>query len=138
MTTTYQRRPGVGRHSVNSYAAVGLQTEVLSATPEELISLLIDGARTSTIKAMIHLENGEIAQRGEAISKAINIVDNGLKAVIDKEKGGEVADQLITTYDLILYHLTQANMKSEEKGLIIARDMLQSLGDTWFEATQGK
>lgn len=134
--TTYGRRPGVGRHSVNSYATVGLQTEVFSATPEELITLLIDGARTSVIKAKLHLENGEISQRGEAISKAIDIVDSGLKGSVDKEKGGEVAIQLIANYDLIIYHLMQANLHSDVKGLNIAQEMLQSLGDTWKEATK--
>lgn len=136
--TTYGRRPGVGRHSINSYATVGLQTEVLSATPEELITLLIDGARSSVIKAKMHLENGEIAERGKAISKAIDIVDTGLKGVVNKEKGGEVATQLITNYDLIIYHLMQANLHSDVKGLDIAQEMLQSLGDTWKEATQQK
>lgn len=136
--TTYGRRPGVGRHSIDSYATIGLQTEVFSATPEELITMLIDGARSSVIKAKMHLENGDIAERGKAISKAIDIVDTGLKSVVDKEKGGEVATQLITNYDLIIYHLMQANLHSDVKGLDIAQEMLQSLGDTWKEATQQK
>lgn len=135
---TYGRRPGVGRHSIGSYATVGLQTEVFSATPEELISLLIDGARSSVIKAKMHLDNGEIAERGAAISKAIDIVDTGLKSVVDKEKGGEVATQLIANYDLILYHLMQANLKSEKEGLDIAQEMLESLAATWKEATGQK
>ncbi len=133
--TTYGRKPGVGRHSVQSYNTVGLQTKVFSATPEELIALLIDGARTSVIKAKLHLENGEIAQRGEAISKAIDIVDSGLKATVNSELGGEVATQLIANYDLIIYHLMQGNLHSDAKRLDIAQNMLQSLGDAWKEAT---
>lgn len=135
---TYNRRPGVGRHSINSYATVGLQTEVFSASPEELITLLINGARSSVIKAKMHLENGDIAARGQAISKAIDIVDTGLKSVVNKEKGGEVATQLIANYELIIHHLMQANLHSDAKRLDIAKEMLQSLGDTWKEATNQK
>lgn len=134
--TTYQRRPSGGRRAINSYATIGLQTQVLSASPEELITLLFDGARAAVIKAKLHLENGQIAQRGESISKAIDIVDTGLKASVSKEKGGQVAEQLITTYDLIVYHLMQANLKSEVKHLDIAEQMLTTLSDTWKEATQ--
>lgn len=134
--TTYARRPGTGRHAVNSYNTVGLQTKVFSASPEELITLLFDGARAAVIKAKLHLENGQIAQRGESISKAIDIVDTGLKASVSKEKGGQVAEQLITTYDLIVYHLMQANLKSEVKHLDTAEQMLTTLSDTWKEATQ--
>lgn len=135
---TYNRRPGVGRHSIQSYATVGLETEVFSASPEELITLLIDGALSSIAKAKIYLSNGQIAERGLAISKAIDIVDTGLKRVVDKQKGGEVATQLITNYDVILHHLLQANLHADIGHLETAQKMLQSLGDTWKEATQQK
>ena len=92
--TTYARRPGTGRHAVNSYNTVGLQTKVFSASPEELITLLFDGARAAVIKAKLHLENGQIAQRGESISKAIDIVDTGLKASVSKEKGDRLPNNL--------------------------------------------
>lgn len=135
MTYAPRRGPG-GRPTAQSYANIGLETKVFSASPEELISLLFDGARAAILKARLHFENNQIAQRGEAISKAIDIVETGLKLSVSKEKGGEIADQLIIAYDLIVYHLTQANLHSDPKRLDIAEQMLTTLSDTWKEATQ--
>lgn len=136
MTYSALRRGPGGRPTVQSYSNIGLETQVLSATPEELISLLLDGARVAVIKAKIHLENDQIAERGLAISKAIDIVDTGLKASLDHEKGGEVAAQLAQTYDLILYHLMQANLHADKERLDIAENMLNTLLETWREATK--
>lgn len=136
MTYSALRRGPGGRPTVQSYSNIGLETQVLSAAPEELISLLLDGARVAVIKAKIHLENDQIAERGLAISKAIDIVDTGLKASLDHEKGGEVAAQLAQTYDLILYHLMQANLHADKERLDIAENMLTTLLETWREATK--
>lgn len=136
MTYSALRRGPGGRPTAQSYSNIGLETQVLSATPEELITLLLDGARVAVIKAKIHLDNDQIAERGQAISKAIDIVDTGLKSTLDQEKGGEVAAQLLQTYDLILYHLMQANLHSDKARLDIAESMLTSLLDTWREATK--
>lgn len=136
MTYSALRRGPGGRPTVQSYSNIGLETQVLSATPEELISLLLDGARVAVIKAKIHLENDQTAERGLAISKAIDIIDTGLKASLDHEKGGEVAAQLAQTYDLILYHLMQANLHADKERLDIAENMLNTLLETWREATK--
>lgn len=136
MTYSALRRGPGGRPTVQSYSNIGLETQVLSAAPEELISLLLDGARVAVIKAKIHLENDQIAERGLAISKAIDIIDTGLKASLDHEKGGEVAAQLAQTYDLILYHLMQANLHADKERLDIAENMLNTLLETWREATK--
>ncbi|MBH0312144.1 flagellar export chaperone FliS, partial [Alcaligenes faecalis] len=90
-----------GQQSVRAYAQVGLETEVLSASPEHLITLLFNGARTAMLQARLHMEQGNIAGRGQSLSKAIDIVDSGLKMAVDTEKGGELARNLVATYDLI-------------------------------------
>jgi len=116
------------------YAQVGLESQVLSARPEQLINLLFRGARTAVKKAQFHLEKGDIAQRGAMISKAVNIVDSGLKAAVDKEVGGEVSEHLITSYDLIVYHLVQANINADAEHLNTADAMLKNLHEAWNEA----
>ncbi|NUO85512.1 MAG: flagellar protein FliS, partial [Cupriavidus sp.] len=70
------------RASANAYAQVGVQTGAMSASPHKLIAMLYDGARAAIARARFHLEGGNIAERGNAISKAIDIIDNGLRAVL--------------------------------------------------------
>lgn len=120
-----------GQQSVRAYAQVGLETEVLSASPEHLITLLFNGARTAVLQARLHMEQGNIAGRGQSISKAIDIVDSGLKMAVDTEKGGELARNLVATYDLILHNLMLANLRNDAEKLTLAERLLTDIADAW-------
>lgn len=135
MTYSALRRGPGGRPTAQAYANIGLETQVFSATPEQLISMLFSGARAAVIKARLHMQQGQIPERGAAISKAIDIVESGLKASVNTEQGGEVAQSLITSYELIVLHLTQANLHSDEARLEIAEQMLTTLSEAWSTAT---
>lgn len=129
--------PGMGlkgRQFANSYAKVGLETEVMSASPQKLIDMLLSGARASIAKARIHMQSSDVPARGEAISKAIDIISAGLRAAVD-ESVGDVAKSLITTYDLATHHLLLANARSDMKHLDIADSMLADVQTAWREAT---
>ena len=123
------------RRSAQAYASVGLETKIMSATPEQLITLLLEGARAAIIKARLHLKQGNIAERGSAISRAIDIVDSGLRASVDTEQGGEVAQSLIATYELVIRHLMLANMHASNEHLTTAENMLKDITEAWQEIT---
>lgn len=130
---TYAPRSRTAR-ATGSYAAIGLETEVLSASPERLISLLFRGALTALAQARHHLESGNIAERGKALSKAIDIIDSGLKAGVDTERGGDVAKLLIASYELITRDLMLANLHSDADKLAAATKQLGDLADAWYTA----
>lgn len=128
--------PRTMRHrSAQSYANIGLETEVLSASPERLISLLMQGALAAMSKAMLHMQHGNHDGRRLAISKAIDIVDSGLKASVNREAGGEVSTSFVDSYDLIIRHLLLANLNDSQENLGIAQQMLSSISQAWHEAT---
>lgn len=129
---TYAARRGMG--AARSYANIGLETQVLSASPQRLISLLFDGARAAVGQARLHLEQGNTAARGAAISKAIDIVETGLKASLDMKAGGELAANLATVYDLIIRNLLLANLNSDLQRLEAAERLLADIGSAWREA----
>src|SRR5690606_12140344 len=101
---------------------------------EHLISLLFDGARAAILKARLHMQNNSIEGRGSAISKAIDIVDSGLKASVDLETGGELAKNLVATYDLIIRNLLLANLNADADALDLAERLLIDIGSAWREA----
>lgn len=131
---SYSSARGLKRHSIQAYANIGLETQVLSASPEHLISLLFDGARAAILKARLHMQNNSIEGRGSAISKAIDIVDSGLKASVDLETGGELAKNLVATYDLIIRNLLLANLNADADALDLAERLLIDIGSAWREA----
>ncbi|TAM87427.1 MAG: flagellar export chaperone FliS [Candidimonas sp.] len=125
-----------GRHAA-AYARVGLQTRVGSASPTQLIALLLAGARTDITRASLYFSQGNVAARGRAITHALTIVRNGLIAAIDEQQGS-VAAQLRHTYELICYLLLQANARRDPAMLERAGDMLRDVELAWSEATDGK
>jgi len=131
---TYAQRPS----SIQRYTDVGLQTQVLGASPTQLITLLMDGALAAMRKARLFMRAGNIQGRGASISKAIDIVESGLKASVKRGAGkaaDSLADNLITTYDAIVHHLLQANLTASQERLDLAEQLLGNIRQAWQEAT---
>ncbi len=128
---TYAARRPSGSYSVRSYAEIGLETQILGASPERLISLLYMGARAAIGQARLHLQEGRITERGAAISKAIKIVDEGLKTGLNMEAGGEIAANLARLYDYIVRTLLMANLKADPEALETADRLLADLAEAW-------
>ncbi|WP_027947492.1 flagellar export chaperone FliS [Litchfieldella anticariensis] len=116
-----------------AYAKVGVESGVMSASPHQLIVMLFDGALTSIRAARLHLSEGNIPAKGKAISKALDIVNNGLLAALDAEQGGEVAERLASLYDYIARLLLTANLHNDEKSLDEAVHLLEDIGSAWRE-----
>ncbi|RYE95816.1 MAG: flagellar export chaperone FliS, partial [Oxalobacteraceae bacterium] len=85
---------GSVQKGVNAYASVGLETGVAAASPHKLIVMLFDGALTALTIALTEMHAKNIAAKGRAISKAIRIIEEGLRASLDKSQGGEIAGSL--------------------------------------------
>ena len=121
----------------SSYAQIGLQSAAMSASPHQLITMLFDGAKTAIAMARHHMANKEIAAKGMAISKAINIVDNGLKASLDTETsdkaGAELVGNLSALYDYVIQRLLYANLRNDPALLDEAERLLDNIGSAWRE-----
>ncbi|MBP0619897.1 flagellar export chaperone FliS [Cupriavidus consociatus] len=121
------------RQAANAYAQVGVHTGAMSASPHKLIAMLYDGARAAIARAKFHLEGGNIAERGNAISKAIDIIDNGLRAVLDHDAGGEISANLESLYEYMVRRLMLANLRSDAALLAEVDTLLESLASAWAQ-----
>ena len=129
-----QRQTSYAARSTRTYADVGLETAVLNASPNRLVTLLFTGARAAIAKAKIHLEAGRIAERGKAIGHASRIVDEGLRQSLNLSAGGEVAENLSRLYDYIIRCLFLANFKADVEQLNTADRLLSELQTAWQQA----
>ncbi|MEA3639764.1 MAG: flagellar export chaperone FliS [Lamprobacter sp.] len=116
-----------------AYARVGVESGVMSASPHQLIVLLFDGAIASIRAARLQMQGGNIPEKGKAISKALDIVNNGLAAALDAEHGGEIAERLASLYDYISRLLLAANLHNDEKSLDEAEALLEGVAVAWRE-----
>ena len=122
---------GTNTRGVNAYAKVGLETGVSAASPHKLIVMLFDGALAAIATAGAQMAAGNIQEKGKAISKAIQIVDNGLRASLDREAGGEIASNLDALYEYMSGRLLHANINNDQQALEEVRGLLADLRDTW-------
>lgn len=121
----------VNRNALNAYSQVGVDTSVAVASPHKLISMLFDGAILSVAAAMSHMQRKDIAAKGAAISKAIAIIDEGLKISLDEKAGGELAQNLKSLYEYMCRRLLEANLKNETGPLEEVARLLAELKDAW-------
>lgn len=116
-----------------AYARVGVETGVMAANPHKLILMLFDGALLSIATAIHALQEGNIAAKGESVSKAIDIVTNGLKASLDFTTGGDLAPRLAALYDYICDRLLFANLRNEKAAMEESARLLMELRGAWQE-----
>jgi flagellar protein FliS len=129
------------RTGASAYSRLGVETQAMSASPHQLIAMLFDGVATSIGLARHHMATGDMLAKGKAISKAINIVDNGLKAGLDARAAGaagtELVDNLTALYDYVIRRLLHANLHNDTKALGEAESLLGNIASAWREIGGG-
>ncbi|WP_407938293.1 flagellar export chaperone FliS [Musicola keenii] len=114
-----------------AYAQVGLESGVMSASPHKLITMLFDGAISALVRADIFMEQGDTVAKGNAITKAVRIIDSGLLASLDMEKGGEISTNLAQLYDYMIRQLLNANLRNDRELLQNITELLRGIADAW-------
>jgi flagellar protein FliS len=103
----------------------------MGASPHRLIAMLYQGARQAIALARMHLQQGNVPARGEAIGKAIGIVESGLQASLNLDAGGQIAMRLDALYAYIGRRLLEANMHASDAMLVEVDGLLATLEEAW-------
>jgi len=122
---------GTNRSGVSAYASVGVETGVLAASPHKLIVMLFEGAMLAVSTAARQMRAGDIAGKGKSISKAIAIIENGLRASLDRKTGGEIAANLDALYEYMGNRLVVANLENKVEILEEVNRLLGELKGAW-------
>lgn len=118
------------RNAMNQYSKMAVQTGVTSASPHRLIQMLMEGALDKIATARGCMERGDVANKGRQISWAISII-NGLRASLDKEQGGEIAQNLDDLYDYMERRLVLANSHNDIGMLDEVTALLRQIKEAW-------
>jgi flagellar secretion chaperone FliS len=122
---------GSTHSGANAYAKVGLETGVVAASPHKLVIMLYEGAMAAIASAIPQMQARNIAAKGNSISKAITIIDSGLRASLNKEVGGQIALNLDALYEYMSSQLVVANVNNDPKILEEVYELLKGLKDAW-------
>lgn len=109
------------------------KTSVQTASREQILLMLYQAAIKNCKKAMDAIDAKDIAKKGESIGKLQDIIIE-LSNSLDFEIGGDVAKELASLYDYIIYSSTQANIKINKEPLQGCLSVLNTLYEGWYEA----
>lgn len=119
------------RKANQAYQQVNLESEITNASPYQLIRILFNGALSALRRSEIFMEKNDIAAKGNELSKAINIIDNGLKQALDYDAGGKLAHNLSSLYDYMIMRLLNANIENNVAYVKEVYQLLSDLAATW-------
>lgn len=119
-----------------AYAKIGVESAVMSASQQQLVVMLFDGALSALIRARLFMQDGNIAGKGNSISKAINIIEAGLKEGLTENRGDELADNLLDLYNYMTRRLLHANLNNNVAAVEEVEGLLRNIADAWKEVVQ--
>ncbi|MBI4809573.1 MAG: flagellar export chaperone FliS [Nitrosomonadales bacterium] len=117
--------------ATKAYASVEIESGVHAADPHKLISMLFQGALLAIANARNGILHKDIPAKGAAISKAIMIIGEGLQASLDKNVGGELAQNLDALYSYMCTRLLVANVNDDVAALDEVAGLLNELKGAW-------
>jgi len=120
-------------YPAREYARVGLETDVTAADPHRMVLMLFDGALRAVRDAERHLAARSIAAKGEAISRAITIVELGLRRSVDMKHGGSLPQHLNDLYEYINRRLLMVSLHNDTAALAEVGALLATLRGAWAE-----
>lgn len=122
--------------AVKAYSNIAIESKAHSSDPHKLILMLYQGALLSIASAKNQMLRKEISAKGKSISQAISIINDGLKASLDLNVGGELAVNLSDLYSYMIQRLLVSNMKNDPAILDEVSALLIELRGAWESIRQ--
>lgn len=117
-------------NAVDAYNKINIASSVEAADPHRLIQMLMIGALEKIAIAKGYLDRGDVANKGVHISWAISIIE-GLRASLNMEEGGEVAQNLEDMYEYMIRRLLRANLENDISLLDEVSSLLLTIKSAW-------
>ncbi|PKM02065.1 MAG: flagellar export chaperone FliS [Gammaproteobacteria bacterium HGW-Gammaproteobacteria-6] len=119
-----------GYSAIANYQTVAVHGDVEAASPHRLIELMMEGALDRIAKAQGAMQRGEVASKGENVSKAINLIE-GLRASLDHNQGAPIAGNLDALYEYMARRLLEANLRNDAALFIEVAGLLRGIHEAW-------
>lgn len=121
--------------SYTSQSSRYLENDVLTRSPEWLVTLIYETLLTNLRRAGVQIENGDYEGKAESLGRAGALV-NELIATLDREKGGEIADRLSALYAYFALEIMNVGRSLDGGSLGRLIVMIEELHDAWVQAAE--
>ena len=117
-----------------AYAQIGVESAVMSASQQQLVTMLFDGVLSALVRARLFMQDNNQQGKGVSLSKAINIIENGLRVSLDEESKDELTQNLIALYSYMVRRLLQANLRNDVCAVEEVEGLMRNIADAWKES----
>jgi flagellar protein FliS len=100
--------------------------------------MLYEGAINACQSAIEYMQHQDIVNKGAKLTKAILIIESGLRASLDKKAGGEIAESLDALYGYMSMRLSQANIRNQPELVKEVIILLADLKEAWVAIEVGQ
>ena len=121
----------MNRRVLNAYKTLSNETAVSEASPLELIVMVYKRLIENLRDAQSQIEKGLDAE--QSVAKALVLIEKGLMAALDPDRGGDIAKNLAALYDWSTREILTARIKRSPEQLTGVIEVFKSLESAWEE-----
>lgn len=115
---------------LNAYKSVELNSKVLSASPHELIAIVLDAILSQISIAQSALTHQDIHKKCSTITKAIELIDY-LRSCLNFEAEPALSNQLNSLYEWSSKNLMNANLHNDSAMLADTYTVIHNIKKGW-------
>jgi flagellar protein FliS len=108
------------------------ESAVLTATPQQLVVMLYDGANRFLVQSAVAMREGRPGLAGQKLSRAEAIIDE-LNVTLDLSVG-EIAERLQALYVFFKQHLSAARLEQDADKVDRVARLMRELRSAWATA----
>lgn len=121
----------------NPIETYSTMSEAQELTPYEAVQVLLDGALEYTSAAIVAQQDNNPAGRGEAVDTTLTIIGL-LQDSLDRESGGELAQNLDALYDYMTRRLAHVAIDKTTGTLDEVQSLVVQIRDAWAQIDPAK
>ena len=92
---------------------------------------MFEGFLQAVGTARAAMGRGDIPTKGQQITRAVRIIDEGLKPALNMDQGGDLAKNLNGLYGYCVMRLTQANLHNDAAALADVVRVVEPIAQGW-------
>lgn len=121
-----------------TYQAVHIESQLgPDATPHRLVSMLFDGLMEALAQGKGAIVAQDLDRKIKSLTKAANIVEEGLRGNLDLKGGGQLAADLNDLYAYVVRRVTHANIHNDVAALDECVRLITPIKDAWNQIGPG-